>query len=103
MTKQSNRERQAAALAYKSGDYAPKVIASGRGATAEAIISLAREAGVYVHESPEMVSLLMNVDHDQYIPPELYVAVAELLVWLYWLESDMPADGPYRRCSEGIP
>lgn len=103
MTKQSNRERQAAALTYKSGDYAPKVIAKGRGAAAEAIISLAKEAGVYVHESPEMMSLLMNVDLDQYIPPELYVATAELLVWLYWLESDMPEDGPYRRCPVGAP
>ena len=46
----------------------------------------AREAGVYVHESPELVSLLMQVDLDQHIPPELYIAVAELLAWLYRLE-----------------
>jgi flagellar biosynthesis protein len=42
---------------------------------------------VYVHESPELVSLLMQVDLDQSIPPELYRAVAELLAWLYRLEA----------------
>ena len=42
--------------------------------------------GVYVHQSPELVSLLLQVDIDQRIPPQLYVAVAELLAWLYRIE-----------------
>ena len=78
--------RTALALRYEEGTYAPKVVAKGRGVLAEAIISRAREAGVYVHESPALVSLLMQVDMDQYIPPELYRAVAELLAWLYQIE-----------------
>lgn len=53
---------------------------------AETIIERAKEAGVYVHESPELVSLLMQVDIDQHIPPDLYRAVAELLAWIYRLE-----------------
>jgi flagellar biosynthesis protein len=93
MMKRSDRERQAAALAYAFGDYAPKVVARGRGPAADAIISLAREHGVYVHESSELLSLLMNVRQDQYIPPELYRAVAEILAWLYWLEQGMPREG----------
>jgi len=28
----------------------------------------------------------MQVDLDQHIPPQLYVAVAELLAWLYRIE-----------------
>ena len=87
MKNSPNRERRAAALAYKSGDYAPRVIAKGEGTAAEAIIALAREAGVYVHESPELVGLLMQVDLDARIPPALYVAVAELLAWVYRLET----------------
>ena len=55
---------------------------------AEAIIACAREAGVYVHESPELVKLLMQVDADKFIPPELYRAVAEVLVWLYRMEDE---------------
>ena len=82
----SRRERRhsAAALAYdaKGGDRAPRVIAKGYGLVAEMIIQRAQEAGLYVHRAPEMVSLLMQVDLDARIPPELYQAVAELLAWL---------------------
>lgn len=80
-------DRRAAALSYKQGQYAPVVVARGKGIMAEAIIACAREAGVYVHESPELVNLLMQVDTDQHIPPELYRAVAEVFVWLYSLEN----------------
>ncbi len=82
----------AVALAYHPGKAAPQVLAKGRGLIAQAIIAKARESGVYVHESAELVSLLMQVDLDQTIPPELYVAVAELLAWLYRLEKgEMPS------------
>ncbi len=77
---------QAVALAYDAADGAPRVVAKGRGLIAEEIIERARAAGVYVHESPELLTLLMQVDMDERIPPELYVAVAELLAWLYRLE-----------------
>lgn len=76
----------AVALAYRNGDAAPKVVASGRGLIAQAIIDRARENGVFVHESEELVSMLMQVELDQHIPPQLYLAVAELLAWLYRLE-----------------
>jgi flagellar biosynthesis protein len=80
------RAAQAVALAYDAEDGAPRVIAKGRGLLAEEIIARAQAAGVFVHESPELVSLLMQVDMDARIPPELYLAVAELLAWLYRLE-----------------
>ncbi len=78
------------ALSYKEGHYAPKIIAKGKGVDAEAIIARAREAGIHVHSSPELMSLLMQVDLDRHIPPELYVAVAELLAWIYLLENRFP-------------
>ena len=84
---------EAVALHYDSEDGAPRVVAKGRGLLAEEIIERAKAAGVFVHESPELLSLLMQVDLDERIPPELYVAVAELLAWLYRLENDLEADG----------
>lgn len=82
-----DKERSLAiALAYAPGDAAPRVVAKGRGLVAEEILKRAREYGVYVHESPELVTLLMQVDIDERIPPALYVAVAELLAWLYRVE-----------------
>lgn len=84
---QNDAERSlAVALAYAPGNAAPRVVAKGRGLIAEEIILRAREHGVFVHESPELVTLLMQVDLDANIPPHLYIAVAELLVWLYRVE-----------------
>lgn len=77
----------AVALAYRSGEAAPKVVAKGKGLVAEQIIKKAGEAGVFVHESKELVSLLMDVDLDRHIPPALYRAIAELLAWLYHVEA----------------
>lgn len=76
----------AVALAYAAGDTAPRVVARGRGLLADEILRRAHAAGVPVHASRELVSLLMQVDLDRHIPPELYRAVAELLAWLYRLE-----------------
>lgn len=78
---------EAVALTYDVADGAPRVVAKGTGLLAEEIIERAQAAGVFVHESPELLSLLMQVDLDERIPPALYIAVAELLAWLYRLES----------------
>ena len=91
MVKPANdAQKSAVALAYSQTDAAPRVVAKGRGLVAEQIIARAREHGVYVHESPELVSLLLQVDLDQRIPPQLYIAVAELLAWIYRLERGQP-------------
>jgi len=84
----------AVALTYAEGSGAPRVTAKGRGLIAEEIIKRAREYGVYVHESPELVGLLMQVDLDDHIPPQLYVAIAELLAWLYLVEEKGAAAPP---------
>jgi len=81
-----NPNQQAIALAYAAGEYAPKVVAKGRGAIAEQIIAKAKEHEVFVHESKDLVALLMQVDLDDHIPPALYQAIAEILAWLYKLE-----------------
>jgi flagellar biosynthesis protein len=62
------------------------VVAKGRGLVAEEIVRRAQDAGVFVHESRELVALLMQVDLDARIPPALYVAIAELLAWVYRVE-----------------
>lgn len=86
----------AVALKYAPGTSAPTVVAKGRGLIAEEIISRAREHGVFVHESPELVALLSRVDIDGQIPPQLYIAVAELLAWIYQVDRPeaVPGIGP---------
>ncbi|PRX34608.1 flagellar biosynthesis protein [Paraburkholderia sp. BL18I3N2] len=96
--------RSAAALVYdaQGSDPAPRVIAKGYGMLAEMIVQRAKEAGLYVHEAPEMVSLLMQVDLDARIPPQLYQAVAEMLAWLHRLESGAENEPP-PAANAGVP
>ena len=82
-----SERNSAIAISYANKERAPIVVAKGYGAVADAIVRRAQESGLYVHGSPELVKLLMHVDLDSQIPPQLYVAVAEILAWLYRLES----------------
>lgn len=84
----------AVALSHSPKDMTPVVVAKGYGVVAESIIRIARESGLYVHTSPDLVKLLMEVDLDARIPPQLYVAVAEVLAWLHHLETG-PATKEY--------
>jgi flagellar biosynthesis protein len=88
------KHQSAVALAYQDGDGAPQVVAKGKGLLAEQIIGRARDAGVFVHESKDLVALLMEVDLDRQIPPALYRAIAELLAWLYHVESAQSNGAP---------
>lgn len=81
----------AIALSYADRRKAPIVVAKGYGAAADAIVQCAHDHGLYVHASPDLVKLLMHVDLDEQIPPELYLAVAGVLAWLYQLETDSGA------------
>lgn len=88
-------QQVAVALTYGQNQMAPKVVAKGRGLVAQAIIERARQHGVFVHESEDLVGLLMKVELDEEIPAQLYLAVAELLAWLYRLEhGNTPAVPP---------
>ncbi len=78
--------RSAAALRYRDGMSAPVVVAKGRGLVAEEIVRRARESGVAVHVSQNLAAMLMQVEIDRSIPPQLFQAVAQLLAWLYRLE-----------------
>ena len=88
MSSESSPKLSAVALSFHVGDVAPFVVAKGYGAVAESIVQCAREHGLYVHASTDLVKLLMHVDLDACIPPQLYLAVAELLTWLTQLEAE---------------
>ncbi len=76
--------RAAAALRYKQDeDKAPKLVAKGAGIVAEKIIQTAKESGVPIHEDPDLLALLMTLDIGEYVPPELYMAIAEVLAFIY--------------------
>jgi flagellar biosynthesis protein len=73
-----------AALRY-TGTGAPQVVAAGRGHVAAGILTRAREAGVPVHQDPELASALAMLALGDEVPDELWTAVAEVLAWAYSL------------------
>jgi flagellar biosynthesis protein len=82
----------AVALSSASDSSSLVVVAKGYGAVADLIVERAQAHGLYVHASPDLVKLLMNVDLDARVPPQLYAAVGELLCWLHQLEADAATD-----------
>ncbi len=76
--------KSAAALRYKPEmDPAPRLVAKGVGKIAEKIIAAAKDAGVPIHEDPDLLALLMQLNINEVIPSEMYVAIAEVLAFIY--------------------
>ena len=78
--------KQAIALEYDPGEVAPKIVATGRGRIAEKIIEAAQEAEVPVHQDDKLADTLSKLDIGEFIPPELYEVVAEILVFVDQME-----------------
>ena len=74
--------KQAVAIEYNPEDMAPKIVATGRGKLAERIIEQAKENDVPVHQDEKLANTLSKLDIGEYIPPELYEVVAEILVFV---------------------
>lgn len=91
---QGGRPRAAAALKYNGHeDNAPRVVASGRGVVAENIVRKAREAGIPIHEDAALAEALCRLKLDTEIPPELYLAVAQVLAFIFRLEAGAGVPG----------
>ena len=77
-------EVEVAALRYDSdSDHAPRMIAHGRGHTAQRILELAEQHDLPVRSDPTLVSILGALDVGAEIPPDLYGVIAEVLAWAY--------------------
>jgi len=83
--------KKAIALEY-GRNATPIVTAKAEDEMALAMITAAREQGVYITEDPELLALLSRLQVDQAIPPELYTAVSVILAWVYWLKGMRPGD-----------
>lgn len=76
--------KKAVALRYDSDkENAPRVVASGKGATAENIIKVAELHNLPIRKDEDLVELLSKVEIDREIPEKLYVAVAEVFRFIY--------------------
>lgn len=76
--------KKAVALRYdQSKDGAPRVVAKGKGATAENIIKIAELHDLPIQKDEDLVELLSKVELDREVPEKLYLAVAEVFGFIY--------------------
>ena len=84
--KKKKAVKSAVALEYDPSDEAPKIIATGKGILAEKIIEKAKESNVPIHQDSKLAGTLSKLEIGDMIPPELYEAVAEVLVFVDAME-----------------
>jgi len=82
---EDKKKQRAVALKYDlaKSNAAPKVLAAGKGIIAEKILEMARERNIPLYKDPELVEVLSQLDVGTEIQPELYQAVAEVLIYIY--------------------
>ncbi|MGC8677781.1 MAG: EscU/YscU/HrcU family type III secretion system export apparatus switch protein [Hydrogenobaculum sp.] len=77
------KEKKAIALKYERGkDNAPRLVAKGKGYIAQKIVELAKEHQVPIIQDEKLLSAAYNLDIYEEVPPELYKAVAKVLVFV---------------------
>lgn len=79
---------RSAALSY-SGKGAPLLVAKGENAIAQRIVEIASEHGVPIVQNDQLTELLCEIPLGDEVPPQLYVAVAEVLAYVYRLNEQL--------------
>ena len=81
----------AIALQY-DGRSVPKVTAKGEGIIARQIIAAAKEHGIPLEQNEELTALLSGIRLNEEIPKSLYIAVAQILAFIYYVNDKKPGD-----------
>ena len=77
------KRRIASAIGYSKENPAPVLLASGRGAEAEKIIAIAKEAGIAVFKDAALASLLdTSAKTGDFIPQWCWEAAAKVLAFV---------------------
>ncbi len=80
---------KALAVKYDSRYPAPFVLVKGRGEAAERIVRIAKEHGVPVEKRDSLAETLYEIDIGELVPEEFYRVLAELLVFVGWIDDDL--------------
>lgn len=76
------KSKSAIALSYHPDEPAPQIIASGKGYVADKMLQVAKENQIPVHKDEKLAGTLSRLTVGDYIPPELYEIVSEILVFV---------------------
>jgi flagellar biosynthesis protein len=80
---------KAAALKY-DGNNSPQLIAKGEGKIAQEIVAIAEQNNVHIHYDPLLLDVLTRLELGDEIPKELYLAVAKIIAFAYFLQGKHP-------------
>lgn len=85
-----NKELFAAGISYKEEDKAPVISSLGEGEKAHAIVKMAKELGIYIHEDPLLADELSRLQEGEQIPKELFEVIAVIMSFSYILQGKTP-------------
>jgi len=73
------------ALSYdpENKEGAPSIIANAQGELADKILQIAKDSNIPIHKDPDLLALLKASDVGEEIPLEAFIAVAEILRFIY--------------------
>lgn len=74
--------KKVAAIKYDANDDAPKVIAKGKGIVADNILERAEKENLPIYKDEKLADTLTKLDIGDYIPPELYKVIAEIMIFV---------------------
>ena len=101
----TNPEHFAVALEYDpNGDSAPILVAKGSDFMAAKIREEARTHGVHLFSAPELArALYFTTEADQPVPESLYLAVAQVIAYVFSLEGAQPGHQAMARPTPKVP
>ena len=80
--KENETMEQVAALKYDPSTHAPTVVAKGSGEVAKTILEIAQQEDIPVFSDPTLAKALNHLEIGEFIPPDLFEVVAEILVFV---------------------
>lgn len=90
MKEEKKRTKVAAALKYnREQGTAPKIVAAGRGPLADKIEDIALKENIPIHRDKVLAQVLTELGVGVEIPPELYQAVAKILIQVAQLDKEL--------------
>ncbi|MCG3862529.1 MULTISPECIES: EscU/YscU/HrcU family type III secretion system export apparatus switch protein [unclassified Photobacterium] len=89
MTADKKTATHAIALKY-DGEKAPYITAKGHQQLAEHIIEQVKQQGGLIHQDPILAQYLNSFDVGDEIPQELYLIIAELIAFSWYLNGKTP-------------
>ena len=81
--------QQAIALRY-DGEKSPYIAAKGYDKLAQHIIEQVKQQGGLIHQDPVLAQYLNSFDLGDHIPEELYLIIAELIAFSWYLNGKTP-------------